>query len=187
MDLDKVINKRKQVTKYSSKKPKIEKIVEIIQSANKAFTHGNLHIIKYLIVENPELIAKIAEACQQEFIKKVPYVVVLCSDPKQIDKIFDVRAKKYIKHHVGAAAENFLLKTYDLGLSGNWIGAFSDVTLRNVLEIPEDVEIEMLITVGDGLKTSKKSKIPSLTTRLFFDTYWNSFHKGIKKVRLEDM
>ena len=55
------------------------------------------------------------------------------------------------------------------------------------MEIPEDVEIEMLITVGDGLKTSKKSKIPSLTTRLFFDTYWNSFHKGIKKVRLEDM
>ena len=189
MDFDKVVRARASVKKYSSKKPPIEKITEIIECANMAFTHGNLHILKYIIVENTDTIAQISRSCQQEFIKEVPYVVVICSDPKLAKNMYDIRADKYIKHHAGAAAENFLLKVCDLGLAASWIGAFSESSLRNALNIPDNIDIEILITVGYELNKSKtkQSIRQSLNKRVFFEQWENRFYKPFAKVRRDDI
>ena len=189
MEFKKLVKTRATVKKYSSKKPPVELIVEAIETANLAFTHGNLHILKFIIVEDQTTIDKISESCQQEYIKTAPYIIVVCSDPKLVNKMYDVRADKYIKHHTGAVAENLLLKFCDLGLAASWVGAFSDPTIKNALYIPDNINLELIITIGyEFIKGKKKqSPKPTLVNRLFFEKYGNKFHKPIKAIRRSDV
>jgi len=189
MDFDNVIKKRASVRKFSSKKPKPEHITELIETANLAPSPGNLYLLMYIVVENPETISKIADACQQEFIKQAPYVIVICSNPKQIKTMYDTRADKYIKHHTGAAVENILLKAVDMGMGSCWVGAFSEPTLRNLLKIQDGINLEVVLPIGYELikgKTKQRHKF-SLVNRLFFETWKNRFYKPIKKIRRGDV
>ncbi|MAH07631.1 hypothetical protein CMI38_05280 [Candidatus Pacearchaeota archaeon] len=189
MELDEAITNTVQIRKYTNEKPPIEDIVELVETANKAFTHGNIHILSFTIVDDPDIIKDIAEGCQQRHIEKAPYVIVMTSKDTQAKRLFDKRAKKYIKHHAGAAAQIILLKASSLGLSGSWIGAFSEATIENAINSPE--EIELVMTFGykmDRDKTiSKQRKKPELTGRLFFNAYGNRFYKPLKKLRRGDM
>jgi len=178
MDFEKVIKKRASIRRYSSKKPKIELIIKAIEFANLAPSPGNMPILRFIIIEKPELIEQIAKACQQPFVKQAPFLVVICSDSKHIDKAYDIRAKKYIKQHAGASIENFLLKITEMKLASCWVGAFSDNTIKNALKIPEDIEVEAVLPVGYQVVTdhSRQSKKSQLENRVFFEI-WKNKHK----------
>jgi nitroreductase len=110
MNFDKILESRASIRKFSSKKPKEEHIIEIIEAGNLAPSPGNLPILTYTIVEDEEIIDKIAQACQQEFVKQAQLLIVICSDPKKVDIMYDKRADMYTRQHAGAAIENMLLK-----------------------------------------------------------------------------
>ncbi len=189
MEFQKILENRTSVKNYSSKKPAIENIIKAIEVANLAPAADNLQPLIYIVIEAPEKIGKIADACQQQFINKAPYVIVVCSNSKQL-KIFDEnRAEKYIKHNVGAAIENFLLKITELGLASCWVGAFSEITIRNLLNIPDSINIEAFLPVGYELvkgKTKQRFK-RSLVNRIFFDSFGNKYYKPFIKIRRGDV
>jgi len=189
MEFEKVLEKRASVKKFSSKKPQIEKIIEAVHEADKAPAAGNLQIITYIIIEDPQTILKIADCCQQSFISTAPYVVIIVSDLKKIKLLYDKRAEKYVKHHVGAAVENFLLTITNMGLASSWVGAFSDPMLRSILKVPDDKEIEVILPVGHELiKGTTKQKLKhSLVNRIFYGGWGNKFHKPLKFIRRSDM
>ena len=124
----------------SNKKVKFEKIVDAIEAANMAPSPGNLSILKFILVENLEIIDKVADTCQQDFIRRAQQVIILCSEPRRVKNIYNEKAEKYTNYHVGAAIENFLLKITDLGLASCWVGYFAEEVLKNVLKIPEETD-----------------------------------------------
>ncbi len=174
MDFNKVIKTRASLRNYSPKKINYEKVLSIIESANSAPSPGNLSILKYIIIDNPETIQKIAQACQQKFITKSQYIVAVCSDSKQTKIMFDERAEKYIKQHAGAVIENFLLKITDLGLASCWVGAFSDITIKKILKIPDEIEVQAILPIAhkSKIKTKQKAKT-NLNNIIYFDTWKN--------------
>ncbi|MEK6830990.1 MAG: nitroreductase family protein [Nanoarchaeota archaeon] len=189
MDFQKLLEKSMSVKNYSSKKPPIEKIIEAVNAANSAPSAANLPSLIYIIIETPEKIAKIADACQQQFINKAPYVIVVCSNLIQLKRFDDVRAENYLKHNVGAAVENFLLKITDLGLASCWIGAFSESTIKNLLKIPGSINIEVVLPVGYEMvkgKTKKRFR-QLLVNRVFFDSWGNKYYKSFVKIRRADI
>jgi len=189
MDLQKAIEKRASIRKYALKEVKKEDIIKAIEAANMAPAPGNLQPLRYVIVEKPELKETIAEASRQEFIKDAQFVVVICSNPKDIKRFYDVRADKYLSQHAGAAAENFLLKITDLGLASCWVGAFVDNMIKRVLKIPEDINIEVILPVGYQAvtdKTKQKRKI-SLNRKIFFDGWLNKYGHPFEAVRRGDV
>jgi nitroreductase len=185
MDFNKVIKKRASIRRYSDKKPKIEDVVKLIDAANLAPSPGNLPILQFIIVEDPEKIAQIAVACQQNWIKQAPFLVVFCSSFTKPNILYEERADKYIKQHAGAAVENFLLKATDMGLASCWVGAFSDVTIRNILKIPEDkANIEAILPIGYQHaydKTTQRTK-RGLGERLRFENFKNKFKSPFIKL-----
>lgn len=179
MEFDKVIKKRTSVRNYSDKKPSYDKIIDAIESANLAPSPGNLSILKFIIIEDKDKINKIAQDCQQDFIKKSQVVIAVCSDSNKVKIMYDERADKYLKHHAGAAIENFLLKITEMGLVSCWVGAFSDMTLKRTLKIPEDIDIEAILPIAYQSKTDKtkpKTK-PSLGNICFFEEYGNKYKR----------
>lgn len=182
MNLNKVIKTRASIRNYSNKSVKYDKIIDVIEAANLAPSPGNLGILKFLIIEDKEKTNKIAQACQQLFIKKAPVVIVVCSDSKKVDIMYDKRADKYIKQHAGAAIENFLLKITDMKLACCWIGAFSEITIKNILKIPDNIDVQAVLPIAYPHKTDKtkqKSK-SNLGNIVFFEEYGNKYKKKPK-------
>jgi len=184
MDFNKVIKQRASIRNYLEKKIKYDKIIDAIEAANLAPSPGNLSILKFIIVEDKETIEKIAEACQQQFIKKAPVLIVVCSNPKNVERMYDIRTDKYVKQHAGAAIENFLLKITDMKLASCWIGAFSDETLKDILKIPEEINIEAVLPIAYPLKTdkTKQKPKPNLGNVIFFEEWKNKYKKPIRRI-----
>ncbi|MFA5174121.1 MAG: nitroreductase family protein [Candidatus Pacearchaeota archaeon] len=185
MNLTKAIKTRASIREFSDKSVKYDKLIDAIEAANLAPSPGNLSILKYIIIDEEETIQKIAKACQQEFIKEAQFIVVVCSDSKQA-AMYDKRADRYIHHHAGAAVENFLLKITDMGLASCWVGAFSEITLKNILKIPENIEIEVILPIGYAKKKTKQKPKNDLGNLVYFDVWKNKYKKKDTQVRRSD-
>jgi nitroreductase len=183
MDFDKVLKQRASIKDYSNKTPKIDRVIDAIEAASLAPSPGNLQILKFIITEDKETVQKVAKACQQQFVQDAPIILIVCSDSKRAKIMFDKRAKTYVKHHVGAAIENLLLKITEMKLASTWVGAFSETTLRNLLKIPDNIDIEVVIPIAHPLRKGKtiQKRKPNLGNLVFFDTWDNKQQKKIRK------
>lgn len=182
MEFQRVVEKRASFRKFSEKKPKPTEIIKLLDIANLSPSPGNREILRYIVVEDEEIKDKIAEACQQNFVRKAPYVIVVCSYPTHIRNVYDKRANRYIKQHAGAAIEHILLKAVDLGLVGCWVGAFSEVTIKTLLAIPDKIDVEAVIPIGYKLVTdkTKQRRKPRLQGRVFYDRFNNIYRKPLR-------
>ncbi len=183
MDFEKVIKGRRSIRNYSDKKITSDIVMKAIEAANLAPSPGNLPVLKFIIVEDKEKITKIAQACQQPFVRTAPVLIVVCSDAKDTEKMYDERADKYIKQNAGAAIENFLLKITDMKLASCWIGAFSDVSVKNILKIPNEIDIEAILPIAYQAKTdnTKQRPKPGLIETCYFEEWKNKYKKEVRK------
>jgi nitroreductase len=95
-------------------------------------------------VTDQETRRKIGEVARFLFIKsshvgKAPVVLVLG---------FDTRKGKYGRYDVTLAGANMMIMATDLGFGTCWIGAFDEPKVKEILEIPENIEVIGLITLG---------------------------------------
>ena len=191
MEFIEVIKKRASIRKYSAKKPDMELAIAAIEAAHVAPSPGNLNLFKYVIVEDKEKIKEISEACQQPFIETASILVVVTSDSKQAERMYDKRGEKYTRQTAGAVIENFLLAITDMGLASCWIGAFSDFQIHNILQIPDNITIEAILPVAYEYKTNhikQRKKLP-LDGKLYFNTYgyYNRVRLKSSQVRRTDI
>ena len=73
---------------------------------------------------------------------------MVCSDDTHLENLYGERGRVYSRQQAGAAIQTFLLKLVDLGLSACWVGSYSDKLIRELLKIPEDIQVEAIIPVG---------------------------------------
>ena len=171
MDLDKAIMRRRSVRSFSEKKVRWDYILEAIDAANQAPFAGNINSLKFIIVEKQELKDKLAAHSQQLWISKASHIVVVASNKKHLENLYNERAEKYVRQQAGAAIENFLLKITDFKLASCWIGAFDDEAIKKDLGIPKEYEVEALLPVGHILKKKILLKKPR-KNRLDTSVYW---------------
>ncbi len=182
MNFDRVVKERHSVRLFSGKKPDWREIILAVDAANSVPLAGNIPTLKFILVSDAAKIARISEACQQDFINSVDYLVVACSDEKLLEKAFPDLSEKYARQQAGAAIQNFLLKITDLGLSSCWVGAFADEIIKNALKIPESVVIEAVLPIGYSRSLGKQRRKSSLDSVLFFDEWKNKYMRPLKKV-----
>ncbi len=177
MEFDKVVDKRKSVRKFKSKKPDWRDILKAVDSSLNIPLAGNIPCIKYILVDEVDKIKKIKDSCQQDFVGKAQYLIVVCSDNTDVERSYDKKGRDYVKQEVGASIHNFLLKLTDLGLAGCWVGFFIESQIKRTLNIPEDIIVEAVIPIGySDDKTGMKRK-PNLDRSLYFNEYKQSFLK----------
>ncbi len=182
MELDKAIKERKSIRSFSDKKPTWKTILECIDSARYSPMAGNTFSLRFILVDDREIIKKIAEAAQQDFISKAQYLVAVCTDPILTQNAYEERGTRYLRQQAGAAIQNFLLKIQESGLSTCWVGHFVDYLVREALKIPEGVDVEAVFPIAyesieKGKSPRKKQKI-ELDTILYFNEWKN---KKMKK------
>jgi nitroreductase len=179
MDFDKVVDSRHSVTKFASdRKVDYRKVVELVNTANKAPLAANHPAVHYIIVRDKEKIKKLVEASTQDFFENVDTIVVICTDYNFLEKSYYDRGKSYGKQQAGAAIENLLLQATNMGLGACWVGAFTDDIVKRALRIPDNIEVEALIPIGIELGKGKQKTKPDLDRVMFFDDWKNKFMVG---------
>jgi len=158
MQLDKAIQERKSVRHFSKKSPSWKDIVTCIDAARYSPTAGNIHPMKWILVNNKDTIQKLADASQQSFITEAKYVVVLCTDCKMVLNAYEERAEKFCRQQAGAAIENFLLKLQEKKLSTCWVGYFVDYLVKEALAIPDEIDVEAFFPIGYEPKVKGKGR-----------------------------
>lgn len=181
MNLDKVIQSRHSVRKFSDKKPNWRDIVECIDATRYTPMAGNSFTLKFIVVNDSQSIQKIADATQQTHVSQVQYIVVVCSRSIRATNAYGKRGEKYLRQQAGAAIQTFLLKIQEKGLGACWVGHFVDSMIKEELKIPDDVDIEAVIPVGYEYKKPKTRRMKIDIDRiLYFYKYKNKKMKNIK-------
>ena len=182
MKLLDAIETRRSIKSFRSKKVSWSDILEAIDAASKAPFAGNINNLKFIIIEDQETKNKIGKHTQQFWLTDAQFIIIVCSDESQLINQYNERGKIYSRQHAGAAIENFLLRITDIGLSSCWIGAFSDELIKQVLKIPEHINIEAILPVGYAMKKVKMPKKAVLENLM----YWEAWKISKKPTRSKD-
>ena len=174
MEINKAIQTRRSVRKFNSKKPGWRDVIECVDAMRYAPMAGNNFSLKIILITEKEKIEKLANYAQQSFISETKYVVVVCSNPKRTQNLFKEKAEIYLRQQAGAAIQNFLLKIHEKGLATCWIGHFMEDKVKNLLKIPDDLNVEAFFPIGYEYKKplTRKAKI-DLDSVIYFDLYKN--------------
>lgn len=180
--LDKIIQSRRSIKKYKSKTPDWRVILECVDSMRYAPMAGNNFSLKFILVEDPEKISKLAEYSEQNFIADAQYAVIVCTVPTRTKTAYEERGEKYLKQQAGAAIQNFLLKITEAGLATCWVGHFYDDKVKRLLKIPDDAEVEAIFPIGYALEKPKKRELVNFDSVMYFGHYGNKKMGAQKRI-----
>lgn len=174
MDFDKVIEKRKSIRSFKNKPVSWKTVIEVIDSAIQGPAAGNDLPLKFIIVEDPNTIERLAKASEQTWISEAPILVAVVSDDTLLEKQYGDKGRVYCRQQSGAAIMTLLLKITDLDLSACWVGSYSDYDVKFILEIPDSWQIEALIPIGyESSSPKNKSKVRKRAIEKYLK--WESF------------
>ncbi len=182
MNFDSVIEKRASIRNFKPKQVSWKNIIDAIDLCNLGPYAGNQNNLRFLIIEDPKKIDKIAKNANQAFIKDSSIVVLICSDDKHLENLYGSRGLIYSRQQAGATIMTFLLKMTDFGLGACWVGAYHDSKLKSMLKIPKGVQIEAIIPIGYPEETPKKTRKKPLEASL----YWEEWNKDKRPTAFQD-
>ena len=118
-DFEMIINTRRSIRKYLDKAVSDEDILKIIKAGMQApGSRLGAEPWEFVIIKNKDTLAKLGEIKPR--VSDAPVAIVLVAN---IERAF---YKQVWQQDMGAAAENMLLETVNLGLGGLWNGVAPD-------------------------------------------------------------
>jgi nitroreductase len=156
MEFNSLIQLRQSVRKYADKPIEKEKLIACIEAARMAPSASNSQPWRFVVVEEQQLREKVAKETVgplgtfNKFVKEAPVILVMVLEkPKLLTEMGGrLKNKEYPLIDIGIAAEHFCLQAADLGLGTCMLGWFSEAKLKELLQIPADRTIGLLITLG---------------------------------------
>ena len=104
---------------------------------------------RLLKLRTSDLRAELQQAAiGQEAVGDAPVCIVIAYDPAAVQRKYGKRAERYCLLEVGHVAQNILLQATALGLGGVPVGAFDDVSIARVLNLPSRLRPVYVLPVG---------------------------------------
>jgi len=145
MDLYEAIKKRYSCRSYSSKPIEQEKLDRILEAARQAPSAKNLQDWRFIVVTDEQKRKQVAIAAnEQMFIASAPAVIVGCSNADYVMRC----GQPVSTIDVAIAMEHIALAAAAEGLATCWIGSFYPEKVRDVLDIPQKIDVIELMPIG---------------------------------------
>jgi len=145
MNVGEAITKRWSVRSYISRAVEHDKIRAVLDAGLAAPSARNLQDWRFIVVTKLETKALLAEAAKgQSFVEEAPVVIVACGTG---DHVMTCGEKCY-PIDVAVAVDHMTLTAIELGLGTCWVGAFYQDKVKELLNIPADVNVVALLSLG---------------------------------------
>ncbi len=136
-DFFKTVEGRHSVRAFATQPVEPEKLLAILQAANRAPSAGNLQAYEIYVVSQPARLAALARAAlNQDFIARAPLALVFCAHPARSAGRYGERGRTlYCVQDATIAAAFVLLAATALGLGSVWVGAFDEEAVRQAIGV----------------------------------------------------
>jgi nitroreductase len=161
-----LINSRQSDRKYNGIPVEKEKLERIIEAGRMAPSACNAQPWKFIVVTDPELVLKIADAASAKligmnsFVAQAPAILVIVREkPNMSSKVgATIKNKDYSLIDIGIATENICLQAKAEGIGSCIIGWFDERQIRKLLEVPKSKRVELIITIGYSLSEQREKR-----------------------------
>jgi nitroreductase len=169
MEVQEAIKGRRSIRKFKKQSIPETTITQLLEAASYAPSAGNIQPWEFVIVRNPTIKKKLAEAAQnQAYVEEAPTIIVVCADEKRASLGYGTRGRTlYCLQDTAAATQNILLTAHSLGLGTCWIGSFNEDEAKEALNAPEGIRPVAMIPLGypDETPRHRSRKLLSQVTR----------------------
>ncbi|KYK33992.1 MAG: nitroreductase [Thermoplasmatales archaeon SG8-52-3] len=147
MDVKDAIIKRRAYRSLIPTKITKKLITDLAECARITASCFNNQPWKYVFVFKKEVLNKMHEALSSgnEWVKKASMIIVVLGK-KEDDCV--IRDRIYYRFDIGMATEAIILRATELGLVAHPIAGYSPRKTREVLGIPEDIDVITLVIIG---------------------------------------
>jgi nitroreductase len=156
MDVHEAVRKRKSVRSYRDKEVEQEKLMRILEAARLAPSASNKQEWRFVVVKDKEKREKLSDAARgQSFVAEAPVVIACCA---KTDYHEMTCGQLCYPIDVAIAIDHMTLAAVEEGLGTCWIGAFFENKVKDILNIPDDIRVVELLTLGYPADDSAKEK-----------------------------
>ena len=147
---------RESVRDYDPRPVEEEKLKQLIEAVRMAPSASNSQPWNLILVTDPELREGVARATFSRLVSfnafslQSPVMAVLTLEkPKVITQIGGrIKDKEYPLIDIGIAASQLCLQAAELSLGTCMIGWFDEKKVKELLSIPKDTGVGLLLTIG---------------------------------------
>jgi nitroreductase len=140
MDVFEVVQERRSIRAYQDKPVPREKLEKILEAARLAPSARNTQPWHFIVVTDGVKRKVLSKGRFAKFVAEAPVVVIACGDKKASPDWYAI--------DVALAMENMILTAISEGLSTCCVGSFDEKEVKATVNIPENFEALVLLTVG---------------------------------------
>ncbi len=150
MEFFDVVTERRSVRAFAEQTLELEKLRQVLDTANRAPSAGNLQAYEIFVVRQAEDRRALARAALgQEFVASAPVSLVFCAHPGRAAPRYGQRGTRlYALQDATIACTYAMLAATALGMATVWVGAFSDDQVRRAIRAPEGVTPVAILPIG---------------------------------------
>ncbi len=146
MNVMETIKERYSVRKYQDRDVEEEKLLRLLEAARLAPSAMNRQEWRFIVVQDANKRQELMKAAKnQEFVGQAPVVLACCA--KTTNHVMACGQLCY-PIDVAIAMEHICLQAVEEGLGTCWIGAFHEIPVKELLEIPPEIRVVELLTIG---------------------------------------
>ncbi len=167
MEFKTLVQARRSVRSFDATEVTDEQIAAIIDAGLWAPSPLNLQPWKFIVVSDPEIkkqIKEVAEAAKQEvmdnegpgwvakysmdWLLDAPVFIIVVADPKKSGLGSFFGQGNGAIQAASACVQNMMLAAADMGLGSIWFTFFRPEKLKELLNVPENLDIAAVLPVG---------------------------------------
>jgi len=155
MKVMEAIAERRSIRSFSVQPVEEEKLLRVLEAGRLAPSARNMQDWKFVVVKDPGLRRRLAEAARnQEFVGQAPVVIAACGTS---DYVMTCGQLTY-PIDVAIAVDHMTLAAVEEGLGTCWIGAFYEDKVKEILGVPPTVRAVALLPLGYPAETAKNAR-----------------------------
>jgi nitroreductase len=155
-----LVQTRQSVRRYSSKPVENDLVIKCLEAGRLAPSASNSQPWRFIVIDEPELRNKVAEATTNKglpinnFAKQAPVLIVIVIErPTFITRVAGkIKHKDFEWTDLGITAEHICLQATELGLGTCMIGWFNEKRIMELLGVPKNKRIGLVITLGYAIE-----------------------------------
>ncbi len=154
-----MIKERRSVRKYKEQKVSRQTMNDIMEATRWSPSWGNFQVARYTIVENPELIQRIADEGVHGFaynigtLRNAKGVLVLSHVKGKSGKLYSEdyatsKGSSWETFDAGIACQTFCLAAHAYGVGTCIFGVMNDSVISEIVSLPANESVAAIITFG---------------------------------------